>query len=206
MGNTRSCLIIQLPRKIPKELYLWCLLFSCQNVNIIINGPFSTPQVTSEYNWTNIFFESLRSRSNCLTPSLEMIVGVQSLSCVLQFVASRSAVFQNSLSFIISWSLLKFMSTESLMLSNHLILCCPLLFLLSIFPSIRVFSNESVPCIRWPKHWSFSFSISPFSEYSRLTSLGLTDLISLQSKGLSSLLQHNNLKASFLQHSALFMV
>jgi len=84
----------------------------------------------------------------------------------------------------ISQSLLKLMSIGSLMPSNHLILCCPLLLLPSVFPSIRVFSNESSLHIRWPKYWSVSFSISPFSEYSGLISLRLTGLISLQSKGL----------------------
>ena len=95
-----------------------------------------------------------------------------------------TAGHQASLS-INSWCLLKLMSTELVILSNHLILCYPLLFLPSIFLSIRVFSNESVLCIRWPKHWSFCFSISPSNEYSELISLGLTVLI-LQSKGLSS--------------------
>ena len=80
-----------------------------------------------------------------------------------------TAAYQASLSFTISWSLLKFMSIESVMPSNNLILCCPLLFLPSIFPNIRVFSNESALRIRWPKYWSFSFSISPSNEYSRLT-------------------------------------
>ena len=78
------------------------------------------------------------------------------------------AVRQASLSFIISWSLLKLMSTESMMLSNHLILFCPLLLLPSVFPVIRVFSSESVLCFRWPKYWSFSFNISPSNEYSGL--------------------------------------
>ena len=82
-------------------------------------------------------------------------------------------------------SLLKLMSVESVMPSNHLILCCHLLLLPSVFPSIRVFSNESVFHIRWPKYWSFSFSISPSNEYSVLISLGFTGLISLQGKGLS---------------------
>ena len=86
---------------------------------------------------------------------------------------------QASLSFTISWSLLKLMSIESVMPSNHLILCHPLLLLPSIFPSIRVFPNELALHIRWPKYWSFSFSISPSNEY-----LGLTDVIFLQSKGL----------------------
>ena len=91
---------------------------------------------------------------------------------------------QAPLSSTVSWSLLRFMSIESVMLSNHLILYCPLLLLLSIFPSIRVFSSESALPIRWPKCWSFSFSISPSNEYSGLISW-LTGLISLQFKGLS---------------------
>ena len=93
--------------------------------------------------------------------------------------------FKDSLSFINSQSLLKFMSIESVMPYNYFILWRPLLLLPSVFPSIRVFSNESVLCIRWPKYWSFSFSISPSSEYSGLIALGLIGLISLQSKGLS---------------------
>ena len=91
---------------------------------------------------------------------------VQSLSCVWLFAISWTAACQVSLSITNSQSLLKLMSIESAMPSNHFILCHPLLFLLSIFPSFRVFSNESVLCIRWPKYWSFSFSISPFNEYS----------------------------------------
>ena len=103
-----------------------------------------------------------------------------------------------------SQSLLKFMSIESVMLSNHLILCHPFL-LPSIFPSIRVFSNESVLHIRWPKYWSFSFSVSPSSEYSRLISFRIDwfDLLVVQ-ETLRSLLQHHSLKASILQHSAFF--
>ena len=98
------------------------------------------------------------------------------------------------------------MSIESVMPSSHLILCRPLLLLPSIPPSIRVFSNESALHMRWPKYWSFSFSIRPSSEYSGLISLGLTGWISLQSKGLSSLLQHHSSKASILWCSAFFMV
>ena len=109
---------------------------------------------------------------------------IQSLCRVQLFVTSWVAVHQASLSFTISQSLPKFISFESLMPSNHLILCHQLL-LPSIFPSIRVFSNESDLCIRWTEYWSFSFSISPSSEYSRLILLGLTGLSSLQSKGLS---------------------
>ena len=105
-----------------------------------------------------------------------------------------------------SQSLLKFMSTESVMLSNHLILCCLLLLLPSIFPSIRVFSNQLALHIRWPKYGNFSFSISPSNEYSGLIPLGLTGLTSLLSKGLSSLLQHHSSKASILWCSHFFMV
>ena len=112
-----------------------------------------------------------------------------------------------SLSFTIFWSLLEFMSTESLMLSNHLILCHPLLLLPSIFPSIRVFSNESVPCIRWPKYWSFSFNISPSSEYLGQISFRMDwfDLLAVQGT-LKSLLQHHSSKASILHRSAFFIV
>ena len=96
-------------------------------------------------------------------------------------------------SFTISRSLLKFISIELVMLSNHLILCCPLLLSPSVFPSIRVFSNESVLCIRWPKYWSFSFSISPSNEYSGLISLKIDwfDLPAVQGT-LKSLIQHNS--------------
>ena len=97
-------------------------------------------------------------------------VAVQPLSRVQLFSTPSTAACQASLSFTISLSLLKLMSTESLKSSNHLILCHPLLLLPSIFPSIRVFSNESALCIRWPKYWSFNFSISPSNEYSGLIS------------------------------------
>ena len=102
-------------------------------------------------------------------------------------------------SIINSWSLLKLMSIMSVMPSNHLILCRPLVFLLSIFPSIRVFSNESVLCIRQPKYWSFSFSISPSNEYSELISFRIDrlDLLAIQGT-FKSLLQHHCSKASIL--------
>ena len=110
---------------------------------------------------------------------------VQSLSHVRLFVTPRTAARQASLSITNSWSLLKLMSIESVMPSNHLILCCPLLFPPSIFASIRVFSNESVLHIRWPKYWSFTFSISSTNEYSGLSSFRMDWWISLQSTGLS---------------------
>ena len=105
-----------------------------------------------------------------------------------------------------SWSLLKLMFIESVMPSNHLILCCPLLLPPSIFPTIRVFSNESVLHIRWPKYWSFSCSISPFNEYSGLISFRVDwlDLLAVQGT-LKSLLQHHSSKASILQHSDFFI-
>ena len=118
-------------------------------------------------------------------------------------VAARQA----SLFFTTSQSLLKLMSTESVMPSNHLTLCHPLLLLPSIFPSTRVSSNESALCIRWPKHWSFSFSISLSSEYSGLISFRMDwlDLLAVQ-ETLKSLLQHHSSKASILGHSAFFIV
>ena len=106
-------------------------------------------------------------------------VVVQSLRCVQLFVTSGTAALRASLSSTISQSLLKFMSIESVMLSNHLTLCHPLLFLPSIFASIRAFSSELALHIKWPEYWSFSFSISPSNEYSGLILLGLTGLISL---------------------------
>ena len=133
-------------------------------------------------------------------------ISVESLSRVRLFVIPWTAAHQASLSISNSRSLLKLMSIESVMPSNHLILCYPPLFLPSVFPNIRVFSNESV-CIRWPKHWSFSFSISPFSEYSGLISFRIDWFDLLAALGtLKSLLQHHSLKASLLQHSVFFIV
>ena len=130
---------------------------------------------------------------------------IQSLSWVRLFGTPWTAARQASLSITISWSLLKLMSIESVMPSNHLILCCPLLLLPSIFPSMRVFPNESVLCIGWPKYWSFSFSISPSNEYPGLISFRI-DWFDLAVQGtLKSLFQHHSSKASVL-HSAFFMV
>ena len=121
---------------------------------------------------------------------------VQSLSCVPLFATPWTEAHQASLSIANSQNLLKLMSIESVMPSNHLI-CCPLLLLPSIFPSIRVFSNESVPRIRWPKYWSFSFNISPSKEYSGLISIRMDwlDLLAVQGT-LKSFLQHHSSKAS----------
>ena len=126
-------------------------------------------------------------------------VVVQSLSRVRLFVTPWTAARQASLSFTISRSLLKLMSIESVMPSNRLILCLSFLLLPSTFPSVRVFSSESVLHIRWPKYWSFSFSISPSNEYSGLISFRIDWLNLLAIQGtLKSLLQHHSLKASIL--------
>ena len=129
------------------------------------------------------------------------------LSCVLLFATPRTAARQASLSITNSQSLLKLMPIESVRPSNHFILCHPLLLLPSIFPSIRVFSNDSVLCIRWPKYWSFSFSISFANEYSGLISFRMDwlDLLAVQ-RTLKSLLQHHSSKASIIQHSVFFVV
>ena len=118
-----------------------------------------------------------------------------------------TAACQASLSITISLCLLKLISIRSVMSSNNLILCCPLLLLPSTFPRIRVFSNESVLTIRWPKYWSFSFTISPSSEYSGMISFRMDwlDLLAVQGT-LKSLLQHHCSKASILWHSAFFIV
>ena len=130
-----------------------------------------------------------------------------SLSRVWLFATPWTAPCQASLSITNSWSLLRLMSIESMMPSNHFILCCPLLFLPSIFPSIRVFPNESALRIRWPKYWSFSFSISPSNEYSGLISFRMDwhDLLAVQGT-LKSFLQHHSSKVTILQCTAFFMV
>ena len=131
---------------------------------------------------------------------------VQWLSHVRLFANPWTTAHQASLSNTNSQSLLKLMSIMSVMPSNHLILCCPLLLLPSIFPSIRVFSNESVLHIKWPKYWSFSFNISPSNEYSGLISFRMDwlDLLAVQGT-LKSLLQHHSSKASVLRCSAFLM-
>ena len=132
---------------------------------------------------------------------------VQSLSCVRLFVTPWIAARQGSLSIINSRSSLRLMSIESVMPSSHLILCHPLLLIPPIPPSIRVFSNESTLRMRWPKYWSFSFSIIPSKEHTGLISFRMDwlDLLAVQGT-LKSLFQHHSSKASIIQHSAFFMV
>ena len=125
-------------------------------------------------------YQITKSRDN-----LVQISSVQSLTYVWLLATPWTVAHQASLSITNSQSLLKLMSIESVMPSSHLILCRPIVLPPSIFPSIRVFSNESVVPIRWPEYWSFSFSISPSNEYSGMIPLGWTGWISLQSKGLS---------------------
>ena len=137
---------------------------------------------------------------------MNSLSSVQSLSCVRLFVTPWTAACQASLSITNSQSLLKLMSIELVMLSSHLILCCPLLLLPPISPSVRVFSIESILRMRWPKYWSFSFNISPSNEQSGLISFRMDwlDLLAVQGT-LKSLLQHHSSKASILWHSAFFL-
>ena len=165
--------------------------------------------MTEWLNWIELMYVPV-----CLCMDKEDVVhiyngifsSVQSLIHVWLFAALWTAACQASLSVTNSQSLLKLMSIESVMPSNHLVLCCPLLLLPSIFPSIRVFSNESALCIRWPKYWGFSFSIRLSSDYSGLISLRMDwlDLLAVQ-QTLKSLLQHHSSKASILWHSAFFL-
>ena len=138
---------------------------------------------------------------------MSSVSSVHLLSCVWLFVTPWTAACQASLSITKSWSPHKPMSIVSVMPSNHLILCHPVFLLPSIFPSIRVFSNESALCIRWPKYWSFSFNISPSIEHSGLISFRMDwlDLLAVQGT-LKSLLQHHSSKASVLWSLSFFMV
>ena len=137
----------------------------------------------------------------CLSDLSVQFSSVQSLSCVQLFATPWTAARQASLSITNSQSLPRLLSIESVMPSNHLILCCPILLLPSIFPSIGVFSNESALHVRWPKYWSFSFGISPSNKHSGLISFRMDWLDLLEVQGtLKSLPQHHSSKASILQH------
>ena len=172
-------------------------------------------QLCEEENWevgrTNLghFRPFCRKRTHTILycSLISSVLLLFSRSAVSNFATPWIAAHQASLSFTNSRSLLRLMSTESVMPSIHRILCCPLLVLPTIFPSIRGFSNESVLCIRWAKHWRFSFSIIPSSEYSGLISFRMDwfDLLAVQGT-LKSFLQHHSLKAPILQHPAFFMV
>ena len=157
--------------------------------------------------WKQPRYLSVNKWINILTHwGNEIFSSVQLLSRVWLFATAWTAAHQASLSITNSQSLFKLTSIELVMPSNHLILCCPLLLLPSIFPSIRVFSNESVLRIMWPKYWSFSFSISTFNDYWGLTPLRIDCFNLLEVQGtLKSLRQLHSSKASILQGSAFFM-
>ena len=169
--------------------------------------PWSSPGKNTEVGCHFLFQGIFRIQG--LNPGLSQLQAdslpsvVQSLSQAQLFVTPWTIARQTSLSFTISWSLLKLMSIESVMPSNHFVLCRPLLLLPLIFPSIRVFSNELALHIRWPKYWRFSFNISPSNEYSGLISFRM-DWFGLHAVQwtLKSLLQHHSYKASSFQHSA----
>ena len=157
--------------------------------------------------WSPVGRGDLLSKGLFLVPHQLWFSSVRSLSCVRLFSTPRTAAHQASLSITNSWSLPKPMSIESVMPSNHLILCRPLLFLPPIPPSIRVFSDESALHIRWPKYWSFRFSINPSNEHPGLISFRMDrlDLLAVQGT-LKSLLQHHTSKASILCRSAFLIV
>ena len=156
--------------------------------------------------WRRILYHWATRKAPLILNEVSVVV-VQLLSCVWLFATPWTAALQGSLSLTISWTLLKLRSIESVMLSNHFIPRCPLLLLRSISPSIRIFSNESAVCIKWPKYWNFSFSISPSDEYSGFISYKIDwfDLLAVQGT-LKSLIQHHSSRASILQCSVFFMV
>ena len=177
---------------------MWCLAF-----NQVIRRWLKSPSPIQQFKWAG---ESWAARYCPSNPFVGGGDGVQTFSHFRLFATPWTAARQASLFFSISQSLLKLMSIESVMPSNHLILCCPLL-LPSVFPSIRVFSNELAVHTRCPKFWGFNFSISPSNEYSELISFRIDwfDLPAIQGT-LKNLLQHHSLKASILQHSVFLMV
>ena len=193
----------------------WNTLHCWARQHPMVTSPFSYARLgigkaiacaSAEILWT-YFLPVSMDLSNASPYILQIICSVQLLSCVQLFAIPWTAAHQASLSITNSWSLLNRISIESVMPSNHLILCYPLLFLPWTFPRIRVFSNVSVLSVRWPKYWSFSFSISPSNEYSGLISfrMGWLDFLAVQGT-LKSLLQHHSSKASILWHSAFFIV
>ena len=158
------------------NLSYWFMTMAIQSPSILPSRG-TLIQMTTDICFNLLFHQCLLSD--------EIVVIVQSLSHVWDLVTPWTAACQDSLSFTISWNLLGFMSLELMMPSNHLILCCPLLLLHSIFPSIRVFSNDSALRIMWPKYWSFLFSNSPSNEYSGLIFFRIDGSIFMLSMGLS---------------------
>ena len=167
----------------------------------------SLVQCAARFQWKTGMLVSMGISHWKNAPIQKNVTLLVQFSRVRLFATPRTTAHQASLFITNSWSLPKLMSIESVMPSNHLILCRPLLLLPSIFPSIRVFSNESALSIRWPKYWSFSFSISPFNEHPGLISFRMDwlDLLVVQGT-LRSLLQHHSSKASILQYSVFFIL
>ena len=189
----------------------WILALKNVTCNIFTSGWVFSKRITYSGTGKYCFQEDCCVKAQGVTAGevfWYFVVVVQWPGHVQIFATPCTAACQVSLSITNSWSLLKLMSIESVMPSYHLILCCPLLLPPSNFPSIKVFSNESVIRIRWPKYyWSFSFNISPSNEYSGLISFRIDwlDLLAVQGT-LKSLLQHHTSKALILQHSAFFVV
>ena len=175
----------------------------CKSLNPNSNMKVKRQSLKNNHSYNNLWMNTILKYVNC-----EISQSVQSLSCVRLFATPWTAACQASLSITNSQSLLKLMSVESMMpCNNHLILCHPLFLLPSVFPSIRVFSKESLLHIRWPKYWSLSFGISSANEYSGLISFRMDWLDFLAVQGtFKSLLQHHSSKASVLQCSAFFTV
>ena len=191
------------------SMHAWYCYYYCDLLILLVNE--YSENRRQYFVWFPLSLEidlfSSTSSWFCFWKAWFMFCSVQSLSCVQLFAIPWTAAGQASLSITNSQHLLKVMSIKLVMPSNHLILCHPLLLLSSIFPSIRVFSSESILHIRWPKYWSLSFSVSPFNEYSGLISVRMDWLGLLAAQGtLNSLLQPDSSKTSVLQHSPFFMV
>ena len=178
-----------------------CLSFKILSIKPSVKNPIFSKAIIQKWSWNKDISKSERIIASRTTWSVS---SVQSLSHVQLFETPWIAACQASLSFTISWSLLKLMSIESVMPSSHLILSHPLLLLPPTPPSIRVFSNEPTLCLRWPKYWSFSFSISLSNEHPRLISFRMDwlDLLAVQGT-LKSLLQHHSSNASVFRGSVL---
>ena len=176
------------------RIFQFVVIHAVKSFSIVNEAEINVLLELSCFFYDSMDVDNLISGSSAFSKS--SFSSVQSFSHVRLFVTPWNAVRQASLSIANSWRFLKLMSIKSVMPSNHLILCRPLLLLPSIVPSIRVFSNKSVLCNRWPKYWSFSFSISPSSEYSGLISFRMDwfDLLAVQGT-LNSLLQHHSSKA-----------
>ena len=179
-------------------------------VQTVKNLPAPWETWIQSFSWEDPLEEAIATHSiflSCESHGQRSLAGYSKSSSVQLFTTPWTAAHQASLSITNPQGLLKLMSIESVIPSDHLILCRPLLLLTSVFPSIRVFSNESVLCIRWPKYCSFSFSITPSNEYSGLISFRMDwlDLLAVQGN-LKSLLEHHSSKASILQCSPFFIV